>query len=162
MPITIADIALAALFAIIVIRAALRGFVEELTGAVWLAGGLLFAVSFYRESARFIRANILSDIPLIPEILAFLALFFLAFLLIKIVGGMLKDIVERSGLSVVDHALGFVFGVLKGALVIAALLFFLSAQPFFDGKRLIRGSVIASWLMPNRAVVERILERVDV
>lgn len=162
MPIAVADIALAAFFAIIVIRAGLRGFVEELTGAAWLVGGLLFAVSFYRESARYIRANFLGDMPFLPEIIAFIALFFIAFLLIKIAGGMLKDIIERSGLSIADHALGVVFGILKGAVLIAALLFFLTVQPFFDGSRLVRGSVIAGWLMPGRDVVERVLERADV
>ncbi|MDR2467477.1 MAG: CvpA family protein [Spirochaetaceae bacterium] len=158
MSVSMVDIVFIVLFCIIVLLAALRGFVTELTGTVWFGGGLLFAFAFFREGAFFIRAHFLSEVPYLPEILAFAGLFMLIVCAVKLAGGMLQEIVERANLKTIDHVAGLVFGFFKGIVVIAALIFIISIQPLFDGNKLLSESVIAKYLTPSRTFIEKAME----
>ena len=149
---TVVDIVLLVLLAIIVLRAGLRGFVEEATGVAWIVLGFLFSFSFFKQGAAFIRTKALHDVQYIPEVLAFLALFFIAFVAIKIIGSMLKEIIERT------QALGFIFGFFKAAVLIAALIFLIRIQPVFDSETLLKDSVIARLFIQNEAVIQKTLE----
>ena len=155
---TVVDIVLLVLLAIIVLRAGLRGFVEEATGVAWIVLGFLFSFSFFKQGAAFIRTKALHDVQYIPEVLAFLALFFIAFVAIKIIGSMLKEIIERTHLDILDKALGFIFGFFKAAVLIAALIFLIRIQPVFDSETLLKDSVIARLFIQNEAVIQKTLE----
>lgn len=149
------DVLFFILFAVIVIHAALRGFIEELTGAAWLVGGLLFAIAFFREGAAFIRARGLDGVRYLPEALAFFILFLIAFIAINIFGGMLRDIIERSGFVPLDRLLGVVFGICKGIVIIVVLIFVIRVQPLSDGNEILRESVIARLLAPASPAIEK-------
>lgn len=142
-----ADIFFVIIFSIIVVHAGVRGFVEEVTGAAWLAGGALISLSFYREGAAFIRTKFFAELPYIPEAMAFIGLFLIAFVAIKLIGGMLRDIIERTGLVTADRLLGFVFGIAKGFIVIAALVFLARRQPLVPEEQIIGGSRIAAFFI---------------
>jgi uncharacterized membrane protein required for colicin V production len=68
--------------------------------------------------------------------------------LAKIVQSWLKDIAEKGNLKSADRFLGFVFGVIEGSTVVAAILFLLNVQPVFDTKALLSESIIAQYLLP--------------
>jgi membrane protein required for colicin V production len=152
------DVILLLLFIIIVSHAGLQGFIKDFTSTSWFFAGLLFAFSFYRTGAVFIRSKMLHGAKYLPEIIAFFFLFVIIHIIIKTIGSMLKNIIQLSGLTAFDKALGVFFGLFKGIVVIAATLYIIKIQPLFDGDLLLKNSVIAKFLMPNREFIEKVMD----
>jgi membrane protein required for colicin V production len=144
----IIDIVFLALTAILIIRCGLRGLIKEVMSMASLALGLLAAVSFYRQGAAFVRTKILSDVAALPELIAFVVLLALVFFAIKIIEHILQDIISRIHLGGLDHALGLVFGLLEGLVVVRLILFVLNIQPLFDATSLLEQSVLVKLLDP--------------
>ena len=101
-----------------------RGFVKEAVSlAVWFAA-FFISSQFYADLAVYL--DNISDQVLRNG--AAIAILFVATL---ILGGLLNyligQMVQYTGLSGTDRALGAVFGMLRGALVVSALLFFMDA-----------------------------------
>jgi membrane protein required for colicin V production len=117
---------------IVTVRAGLRGLVEEFLGTASFILGGIFAVSFFDEGAAFIRTKTMADVKYIPEILAFVCLFFIVFALVKIIEILLKDIVDRVQLGGLNHALGLVLGLLESVIFIALIIVIIHIQPLFD------------------------------
>jgi membrane protein required for colicin V production len=155
MELSILDYILIFVFLITAIHAAFRGIIAEVTGIAWLVIGLLFAVSFYPEGAAYLRTKVLSDVEYIPEILAFLVLFWISFIVIKILGRMLREIIEGMHLSALDKILGIVFGIVKGIVVVGFILFIIRVQPLADTDKLLRDSYVNRLLMPHIEKIER-------
>jgi membrane protein required for colicin V production len=142
------DIILAVVIFLLVVRCVLRGFVGEILSMAAVALGILAAFFLYKNGAAFIRTKIMADVQVVPEILAFAALFGIVFLLVKILEFILKDIIERIHLSGVDRFLGFFFGLVEGFALVALVLFVLNIQPLFDPEPILRGSLFAKYLLP--------------
>jgi membrane protein required for colicin V production len=143
------DIAFTMLILIITVRAALHGFIEELFGMAWLILGLLFAVNFYNKGADLVRTKILQDVKILPEVLAFIGLFLIVFIVVKIIAFILKDIVNRINLGGIDRFLGVLFGILEGFLAIALIIFIINIQPLFDGGAVLKNSIYDRFLSGN-------------
>ncbi|MDR0410010.1 MAG: CvpA family protein [Spirochaetaceae bacterium] len=152
------DIVFALLILIIAIRAALKGFVEEVLGAAWLILGVVFAFNFYPKGAELLRASVLpADIKILPEILAFTMLFLIVFISIIIITFIIKDILARIQLGGVDHFLGALFGILEGLFAAALIIFIINVQPLFDKNAVLRGSVFNRILSGNVKTAQDIL-----
>jgi membrane protein required for colicin V production len=133
------------------IRAALRGFINEAMTMVSLVLGLLAGLIFDKNGALFLRGKVpsLAKVQILPEILAFLAIFMIVFLIVHFVNYILKDIVDRiEVLGGVDHLLGLVFGLLEGLTITALVLLALKVQPLFDAKPFLAKSLFAKTLLP--------------
>ncbi|GMO19399.1 MAG: hypothetical protein Pg6A_06080 [Termitinemataceae bacterium] len=142
------DIVFFVLFTLVVIHSALRGFALEITGIAWFLGGIFFSVAFFREGAAYIRTFGLDKTGYLPEAIAFLILFLIAFLFINIFGAMLKEVIERANLVTLDRILGILFGFIKGIVIIAFIVIIIRIQPLFNGELFLNGSIIAKLLMP--------------
>jgi membrane protein required for colicin V production len=153
------DIVFTILIFIIVVRAALHGFVEEVFGLAWLVLGLIFAISFYRPGADFIRTKVLSDVKILPEALAFIVLFLIVFVVVKIITFILKDIVQKIKLGGLDHFLGLVFGILEGLLAVAIVIFLINIQPLFDKNDVLKNSVYNQFLSGNLRTVQDMITK---
>jgi membrane protein required for colicin V production len=153
----ILDIVLILIFFICVVHSVVRGFVEELTSLSWVIIGLLMAFSFYKDGATFVRTKILADVKYIPEIIAFIVLLFIAYIVIRILGSMLKTIVSGIGLEGIDKILGLVLGIIKGFAVVCFIIFVIRVQPVTDGQKILQNSVIAGYLSPG---IESVQQRV--
>ncbi len=140
------DIIFAALVLILTIRCALRGFIEEFMSVAAFVLGLLCAVVFVRPGAELVRGWLGPNS--FPEVLAFVGLFLIAFILVKLLEKILGDIVDRVNLEGLDRALGVLLGLLEGCLVVAIALFVLSVQPLFDPSSLLAHSWFAKYLLP--------------
>lgn len=140
------DIVFASVILILVVRCALRGFVEEFLSMAALVAGGLCAFFFFRPGAEFVRNRL--GITILPELVAAVGLFLIAFILVKLLESILLDIVDRINLTGVDRALGLVLGAVEGLLLVSAALFLLSVQPLFDTTQLLSGSLFAKYLMP--------------
>ncbi|MDR2184520.1 MAG: CvpA family protein [Treponema sp.] len=148
------DIVFAVLAVILIIRASLRGFVEEFMAMASLVLGLLGSVLFYKNAGIFIRERYMPEVRVIPEILGFLSLFLITFLLIKILARILEDIIQRIHLGGVNRFLGFLFGILEGLTLISLILVVLIVQPLFDSGPLLGESYFAHFLLPLIGMVK--------
>ncbi|MDR3130635.1 MAG: CvpA family protein [Treponema sp.] len=142
------DIIFAALMAIVVVRCALRGFVEAVMSMAAVVLGLGCAFVFHKKGADFLTAQYIPDMKVLPEVLAFVVIFLVVFLAVKLVEFILKDIITRINFGGVDRFLGALFGFVEGAVLISLVIFVLSMQPLFDIKPALEKSYFARILAP--------------
>ncbi|MDR2151163.1 MAG: CvpA family protein [Spirochaetaceae bacterium] len=142
------DIICIALIALLAIRGALIGFIENALSKASVILGACAALLLYKNGAAFIRTKILSEAKLLPECAAFVIIFGIVFLVVKLVQSWLKDIAERGRLKSADHFLGSLFGIIEGITVVAVMIFILNIQPLFDAQVLLSESIVAQYLLP--------------
>jgi membrane protein required for colicin V production len=81
-------------------------------------------------------------------VIAFAAIFLIAFLLVKILERLLHEGLEAARLDRLDRVLGLVLGAVEGLLAASIILIVLQIQPLFDVKALLAGSVFAKTILP--------------
>ena len=117
---------------IIVVLAALaglaRGFVGEIVSLLaWVAG--IAAVRFFYTPVKAVAAR-LTGTESGGAILALVAVFLIAFIAVRVIGGKLSSGTKASIIGPVDRLLGLGFGAVKG--VLGAALLFLLVNMAFD------------------------------
>ncbi|MDR0562303.1 MAG: CvpA family protein [Spirochaetaceae bacterium] len=142
------DIILLILMLIFIVRCTLQGFVKEVLSMTSWIGGILGAIFFFRQGAAFIRTKFFQDVPLLPEALAFSAVFFIIFLLIKVFETLIRDIVDEVHLGGVDHIMGTLIGVAEGFACAVLVLFLITIQPVFETEPIFKGSLFAEYFLP--------------
>lgn len=124
---TIVDAVVAVVILISAILAYSRGLVREVLAiAGWVAAAV--AAFFLTPMAE----PLVQEIPVISDFLAdscelsviaaFVAVFVLALIVLSILIPLFSSAVQRSALGGIDQALGFLFGVLRGALLVVVAL----------------------------------------
>lgn len=115
-PFTILDLAILATILISAILAFGRGFVHEtlsIAGWVGAAAAVIFGLPIAKPYARdFIQP------PLLADVAAGVAIFVLAMIVLSIFTRAIASRVHGSSLNAVDRSLGFVFGLLRGAVLV--------------------------------------------
>ncbi|GAA5442024.1 colicin V production protein [Microbulbifer sp. NBRC 101763] len=97
-----------------------RGFVREtLSLLTWIAAFIV--AMMFRDQLAPLLSNLV-DTPSLQVIAAFAILFFGTLLAGAVLNMMLSAFVEATGLSGTDRVLGMVFGLVRGAIVVMALL----------------------------------------
>jgi membrane protein required for colicin V production len=142
------DVVFLVLFGLLTLRASLRGFTGEIFSLASFALGLVAAIFFFKAGAAFLRTMILKDIPILPEIMAFIILFIIVFIVGKILERIVKDIMDRLKLGGLNSFLGFILGMVEGIALIALILVVLSIQPLFDPQPLFAESIFARLMLP--------------
>jgi membrane protein required for colicin V production len=149
MNMAIIDIIFMVLIFILILRCTLRGFVREVMSMASVVLGLLAALLFYKPGAAFVRTKILEDVEVLPELIAFVSLMIIVFIVIKILEHIIQDIISRiTLLGGIDHSLGLVLGFLEGLLLVSLILFVLSIQPLFNPEPILENSFFAKLLNP--------------
>ena len=98
----------------------LRGFIREaISLASWVAA-LWIGIAFFRDLSEFLQPWVAT--PSVRDVLAFAGLFVAVVLLGGLVNYLAGQLVSKSGLTATDRMLGTVFGVLRGAIIVAALV----------------------------------------
>jgi membrane protein required for colicin V production len=114
------DYAILLVIVVSVVISWLRGFVRE---AMSLAGWIVsfwVALRFSGGFATFLQGMI-PDTTL-RLIVAFFAMFILTLLMFSVANFFASKLVERTGLTSADRAIGLVFGLVRGVLIVAALV----------------------------------------
>lgn len=101
-----------------------RGLVRELMAIVGWIGAAILAFIFAPSAMPIVKelpmvGNFLSDSCELSVIAAFAAVFAIGLILAAIFTPLFASVVQRSALGGIDQALGFLFGVLRGVLLIA-------------------------------------------
>lgn len=142
------DLIFLILIVLMLIHGYAKGFVEELFSWATLVLSMLAAVFFYAPGAEFIRSKTMENVKYIPEVLAFVAIFLIVMIFMKMLERVLKDIIMGAKLGGVNKVLGAVFGLAEGFALTAIILFVLTVQPLFDASKVIGDSIFAQILLP--------------
>jgi membrane protein required for colicin V production len=132
----------AAVVAISVVAAFMKGFVRELVSLAALIVGLVVAAAGYPRAALWFE-----DLTKSHEVasgLGFLVLFLGTLLLGSLVSLVLRKLVKGSGIQWFDRVLGAVFGLIRGVLVDCILLLVLVA--FAIKPETVRQSTLAPYV----------------
>jgi membrane protein required for colicin V production len=107
-----------------VCRGLWRGAVSQIFGIAGVLGGFLTAAYFYQDMALRISQSFasLKATPLI----SFIALFFLSWFCIVILGTIFSKVLQRSGLGLMDRTVGAFLGIGKALLVAVVLISFMT------------------------------------
>ena len=124
---TIVDGVVAAIILVSAILAYSRGFVRE---GMSIAGWIVAAIVAYIFAPR--AVPLIKEIPILKDFIAdscelsvisgFAGVFALALVVVSIFTPLFSSAIQRSALSGLDQALGFIFGVLRGLLLVAIAL----------------------------------------
>jgi membrane protein required for colicin V production len=98
--------------------------------------------------AVLVRAWFMPEVKIVPEVIAFAALFIIVYIVVKIIEMTLKNIIEGIQLGGLDRLLGAALGIIEGIVVVCLILFLLSIQPFFDSGPVLEKSIFATFLLP--------------
>ena len=129
MPVTVLDIIVLVVVLISAVLAMVRGFVREvLSVASWVAAAVA-AYFFYKPVMPLIAPYV--DSKTVQIIISAAAIFFVALIVASYITMKISDFVIDSRVGAVDRAFGFIFGAVRGVLLLVIALI------FFD------------WLVPN-------------
>ena len=116
LPFTIADLAIVGVLLISAVLAFARGFVHEvLSMTAWLGAAL--AVVFGLPYARPIAHQFIL-LPLLADVAAGGVIFIVTLLILSLLTRAVSRQVQDSALNAVDRSLGFLFGLLRGAVLV--------------------------------------------
>uniref|UniRef100_UPI0025DD5AD4 CvpA family protein n=1 Tax=Thalassospira sp. UBA1131 TaxID=1947672 RepID=UPI0025DD5AD4 len=93
-----------------------RGFIHETLSMMGWVGAGLVALYGYPVARPYVRELIPSE--LIADLATGVGLFLISFLIFSFISGRIGRAVQNSGLDSLDSTLGFVFGLLRGALIV--------------------------------------------
>jgi|SRR5690554_6235740 len=104
-----------------------RGFIKEVLSLVSWAVALWVAVMFYAHLASLLISYI--DTATIRLFIAFIILFVVTLILGALVNHLISQLVEKTGLSGTDRALGVIFGILRGVAIVTILVLVAGVTP---------------------------------
>lgn len=111
------------LLAIILVSALLslwRGFVREALSLVSWVAALWVALLFFHDLADWLARWI--DTPSVRDAVGFASLFVVTVLVGGLVSYLAGQLVAKTGLTSTDRALGVVFGIARGIVIVAVLV----------------------------------------
>jgi membrane protein required for colicin V production len=117
LPVTAVDIVVAVVLLGSAGFAFMRGFVHEVLAIAAWVGAVFAALYGFAPLQPFFRSQIGST--LVADIAAGAVLFLTTLLILSILTKMVADRVRRSALNSVDSSLGFVFGLVRGAVLLS-------------------------------------------
>ena len=143
---TIVDGIVAAIIVISALLAYSRGFVREAMSIAGWVGAAILAFIFADQAEPLVRqipvlGDFIGDSCELSIIAAFAAVFTVALVVVSIFTPLFSSVVQRSALNGLDQGAGFLFGVLRGILLVAVAFFVyqtvLSAQdlPMIEDSR---------------------------
>ena len=121
------DVVIISLVALSAILSLFRGFVKEALALITWLVALWVAMAFYEELAAWLSQWI--AVPSAQKVTAFGVLFVCVLLLGAIVNYLAGKLVDKTGLTGTDKMLGVVFGVARGAVIVAILVLLAGLTP---------------------------------
>jgi membrane protein required for colicin V production len=141
------------ILAFCVIRGMFRGLIKEISSIIGVLGGFYAAYTYYTFPAGLLSRWV-SD-PAHVNIVSFLLIFCIVFLVISMLGVVIKYVLNIAFLGWFDRICGIGFGLLKGILLVSVLLIIFTAF-LPKGAPLVKESVLA----PHMAMVSERMARV--
>ena len=146
--IPVIDYIFAGLILLMVVHGYIKGFIEELFSWAALILAIWAAVLLNSAGAVFIRERFMQNVRVVPEILAFVAIFILVLIVIKLLERVLKNVIVGANLGTVNKILGALFGLVEGFAFTLLIIFVFSVQPLFNASGLLGESIFSGLLLP--------------
>ncbi len=108
------DITVYLLLSLFCVSGIVRGFIRDLSSLVALFGGLILSKRYYYLASRLFSFLKISDST---GIFAYILVFIVIYVSIKLLAFALQHISKASGLSPLDRILGGLLGILKGVII---------------------------------------------
>jgi len=118
-PINPADLTVVVVIVLSGLFAMARGFVREVLSLASWVGAALVTLWGFGVARPYTRTLI--DSTLLADIVTGVALFICSLILFSMIGGGIASLVRGTGLNALDRTLGFLFGLVRGALIVAIL-----------------------------------------
>ena len=144
------DFAFLAVILISTLFSLLRGFVKEAISLTTWIVAMWISTTFASNLSNFMPESI--ENPAFRLGLAFIALFVATLILGIMVSILIKQIINKTGLTTLDRVLGTVFGLARGVLIVTVFVMLASLtgiqeQEFWKASELVgRFQSLASWL----------------
>lgn len=120
-----------------------RGFVKELLSLLSWVGALVVATLFSERLSGLMTGMIATESWRLAA--AFAILFIVTLIVGAMINHLIGELVRMTGLSGLDRTLGVVFGLLRGGLIVVALL---AIARLFALDQAWQGSVLVPWIDP--------------
>ena len=114
------DIIIVVILSYCVIRGVFRGLIKELSSIIGVFGGFYAAYTYYTMVAKLLSKWISN--PGYLNILSFMVVFCVVFLVISILGVIINYLLKLAFLGWFDRFCGAVFGAMKGMLIVSVIL----------------------------------------
>ena len=121
------DIAILIIIGISALISLFRGFVREVLSLLAWAVAIWVAYKFSANIAPLFEAYV--ALPSARQIIAFVVLLVATLMAIGIVNFLISKLIESTGLTGTDRALGMIFGVLRGIVLVTILVMLAGATP---------------------------------
>ncbi|MBV8534199.1 MAG: CvpA family protein [Alphaproteobacteria bacterium] len=118
-PINPADVTVAVLVILSGIFAMARGFVREVLSLASWVGAALVTLWGFGHARPYVHGFIANS--LLADIVTGAALFIISLIVFSMIGGGIASLVRGTGLNALDRSLGFVFGLVRGILLVAVM-----------------------------------------
>ena len=139
------DIVLIVIIAAGGIRCAFKGFIAEIMSFAALILGVVAAVFFSKMGAGLIDRYV--GFSNWNQIIAFLIIFILAYLIVKLLEGILHRIFDKIHLDRLDRVLGFFLGLFEGGVAVMLIVYIMEVQPIFDLRALLESSFMSRFVL---------------
>ncbi len=116
------DYIIIAIIAVSTLISLLRGFVRE---SLALAGWILavwVSILYMNQMAILLTPYLSSLPPSILSLVAFALLFVLTLIIAALVSNLIATLVDKTGLSGTDRAIGMIFGIARGIIIVGILV----------------------------------------
>ena len=150
------DILAVVILCFCLIRGFFRGIIKELSSIIGVLAGAYAAYTYYPYVAKYLSRWISSSNY--QNLLSFVLLFCTVFIVVSILGVVIKYLMNIAFLGWVDRLFGTVFGFCKGVLIVAVLLFaFTTFLP--KGTPLLKQSLVAPYITIVTDTMSRVVSK---
>ena len=134
------DIAIAVIILVSALIGVFRGFIREILSLASWVIALYIAWTFAPLGATYLEPYISQ--PPLRVVAAFVGIFVVALIVASIIAYLVYKLFALAGIKGVDRSLGFLFGVLRGVLIVAILILVavytdFAAQPWWQTSKLV-------------------------
>jgi membrane protein required for colicin V production len=150
------DIIVSIIFGFCLIRGIFRGLVKELSSIIGVMAGYFAAYSYYPYIAKFLSQWI--SVVAYSKIIGFLVVFIGVFLIISILGVIIKYLMSIAFLGWADRVSGGIFGLIKGLLIVS-ILFIVFTTFLSKNASIVKDSVIAPHLSHISTQMAKIMKQ---
>ena len=149
------DMLIAVIMAYCIIRGLFRGFVKEISSIIGVMAGYYAAFTYYDDLSAYLSSMIAPGETYL-HILSFLILFCGVYLIISLLGVLIKFLMKIAFMGWIDRILGTLFGGIKGGLIVSVILIALATLLPKD-TALIRKSVLSQHVVKVSEVMIQVV-----
>ncbi|ADO76975.1 CvpA family protein [Halanaerobium praevalens] len=136
-----------------------RGFIDQTSTILGLLAALFVAVRQYEYFTQFIAPYLDLSISLL-QFIAFAIIFIVVNIIIHILGITFKKIVDAIFLQPVDHAAGFLIGILKAGIIVYLLILILAQIPYHKINDVLNNSFLAKRIIEASPLIQSKIEEI--